>query len=178
MQYLYRSFDSDHRLLYVGISGKWSERLHQHERESEWMELTDYVKIERFETREAVSKAEKLAVVNEKPIYNGQYSTTFVHPLNHWADLKKWIKSGKAEDDWHQDLVRYIRSGAETYEKKIRQVRAAGMAMLFTDTISFLQFHNEPICRNCLGILSGKHVSKYRELGEEQLLEGLEDAID
>lgn len=178
MQYLYRAFDSDGQLLYVGISGKWSERLHQHERDSAWMQLTDYVKIERFDTREEVAEAERFAVQTEKPVYNKQYSTTFVHPINHWADVKRWIKSGQAPDDFHAMIVKFVRSDAEVYEKKIYQIRAAGLAFLFLDNINFLESHGESICRNCLGITKSKQLSMAYKLGEYQLLEGMEDAIN
>ena len=176
MQYLYKAYGDSGQLLYVGISGNWSERLHQHEKTSEWMQKTTWVRIDTYPDRESVSAAEMEAIKLERPIYNKQHSETFVHPIQHWADIKKWIKSGKASDVWHESLISSIRESALVYEKKPHKLRPAGMAMLFIDTIDFLEYNDYQICRNCKGISYHGSLKNLAKNGEDQLLEGINNA--
>jgi len=153
MQYLYRAFDSSNRLLYVGISGKWSERLHQHERESEWMELTDYVKIERFDTRQEVSEAEKLAIVNEKPIYNKQYNQEWESPQNHFQKLKRWLIDGVA-DERHIHLIYSMLQDFEDERWGLKKKRSSDVAWSIQASYDYLVAHGYLDCRNCEAIES------------------------
>lgn len=67
---LYRHFDSEGALLYVGISHSALRRLIQHHHRSEWFASIVNVTIERFATREAALAAEILTIRNEKPRHN------------------------------------------------------------------------------------------------------------
>lgn len=174
MQYLYRAYDSNQTLLYVGISSEWHKRLHTHEKTSEWIEQADWVKLERYDTREEVAKAERLAIETEQPLYNKTFSQSYTHPIHHWAAVKRWIYSGQAEDDFHQRLIDSVRESAIIYEKKAYQLKAAGMAFLFSDTLSYLEFFNLLECRNCKGIETSNMLKTILERGESQLLEGVE----
>lgn len=70
MPYLYRHFDKDGALLYVGMSTHAMRRLGQHEYGSSWFVSIATVKIERFETRAETIFAERQAIKNERPIHN------------------------------------------------------------------------------------------------------------
>lgn len=67
---LYRHYDYDSKLLYVGISLNALNRLNQHENSSEWYYQISRVEIEHYATLAAALKAEKTAIINELPIYN------------------------------------------------------------------------------------------------------------
>jgi hypothetical protein len=67
---LYRHFAADGTLLYVGISLSTVSRLAQHEHASHWFSQIARVEVERFPTRTAAMEAERLAVLNENPLYN------------------------------------------------------------------------------------------------------------
>ena len=67
---LYRFFDPEGRLLYVGISGVVVIRLHQHAREKGWWTEVVAVMVDHFPTREAARAAELQAIRDEKPKYN------------------------------------------------------------------------------------------------------------
>jgi predicted GIY-YIG superfamily endonuclease len=67
---LYRHFDADGLLLYVGISSKPPQRLAEHARGSDWAKAIARVTIEWFETREAALAAEANAIRDEAPIFN------------------------------------------------------------------------------------------------------------
>ena len=66
---LYRHFDENGALLYVGISLSAVQRLKQHEK-SGWFEEIASVTIESFDTRELALLAEKEAIEQEFPMYN------------------------------------------------------------------------------------------------------------
>lgn len=70
MTHLYRHFDKDGDLLYVGISLSTVHRLGQHQENSHWFESITRVEIERFPTREAALQAEAMAIKHEKPLHN------------------------------------------------------------------------------------------------------------
>lgn len=64
---LYRHFDKDGRLLYVGIAISTTMRLSGHRATSHWFDQITRIEIERFPTRVAALAAEMLAIGSEKP---------------------------------------------------------------------------------------------------------------
>jgi len=68
--YLYRHFDGDGNLLYVGISINPFKRLDEHKHSSQWFDFVKNVTIEFFDNREEALRAETTAIAKEKPIYN------------------------------------------------------------------------------------------------------------
>ena len=69
-QNLYRHFNKDGELLYVGVSLNHLVRLSQHKASSPWFSEITNVTIETFEDRKKVLEAETSAIVKEKPKYN------------------------------------------------------------------------------------------------------------
>jgi hypothetical protein len=67
---LYRHFDGDGRLLYVGVSLNVVNRLAQHRSGSRWYNDIKRVDVEPFETREQALNAECKAISEEHPVYN------------------------------------------------------------------------------------------------------------
>lgn len=70
MTELYRHFDSNNNLLYVGISLSSLNRLGQHRDHSHWFNEISKVTIQRFATRKEALAAERQAVVSENPKCN------------------------------------------------------------------------------------------------------------
>jgi excinuclease UvrABC nuclease subunit len=68
--YLYRHFDENNNLLYVGISLNAINRLSQHKNNAKWYPKISYIKIEKYENRIDAMEAERLAIIKEKPSYN------------------------------------------------------------------------------------------------------------
>ena len=66
---LYRHFDADGFLLYVGISSTPDARLQQH-RSSPWFSEIRRVVIEMLPDRETAERAEREAIRTEWPLYN------------------------------------------------------------------------------------------------------------
>jgi len=67
---LYRHFDKENKLLYIGISLSTFARLSQHKDHSEWFKKINRVSIEHFETREEAMAAERNAIKFENPMFN------------------------------------------------------------------------------------------------------------
>tara|TARA_R110002110_G_scaffold75553_1_gene199634 strand:+ start:425 stop:925 length:501 start_codon:yes stop_codon:yes gene_type:complete len=69
---LYRHFDDDGVLLYVGISLNAIKRTSQHIKCSPWSRDIKRIEIDEFETRKAAMIAETDAIQAEKPLHNKQ----------------------------------------------------------------------------------------------------------
>jgi len=85
---LYRHFDAQGNILYIGISLSAVGRLSQHKDHSHWFKEISKVTIQRFPTREEALKAEQTAVFSENPKCN--------------INLKKKEKDLKAEKEKRQ----------------------------------------------------------------------------
>lgn len=68
--HLYRHFDANGQLLYVGISLSALKRLSQHNSQSRWADQIANVTIETFPTRDSALAAEREAIISERPIHN------------------------------------------------------------------------------------------------------------
>lgn len=76
MHYLYRHFDSEDKLLYVGISLSAINRLSQHKGNSAWFASIKRVEVESFQTKGEALMAERMAITREEPLHNVQWSPT------------------------------------------------------------------------------------------------------
>lgn len=74
---LYRHFNADGELLYVGISLLTLERTVKHQDGSHWWPEVTRIDIERFKTRSSAMDAERTAIINEKPKHNVQGALGF-----------------------------------------------------------------------------------------------------
>jgi predicted GIY-YIG superfamily endonuclease len=72
MTYLYRHFDIDNNLLYVGITLYAKKRIQEHERNSHWFEKVSKITLEKVSSRKEALELEKIAIQNEKPLCNLQ----------------------------------------------------------------------------------------------------------
>jgi hypothetical protein len=68
--HLYRHYDDTGSLLYVGQSSNAFSRQKGHQYRSEWFDLSVTMRVERFESKEAVTEAELDAIKQEKPLFN------------------------------------------------------------------------------------------------------------
>ena len=72
---LYRYFDKDNNLLYVGISYDSLKRKKSHMASAKWKDLYRSMTMEVFETRELALAAEKNAIIEENPWFNIIHNT-------------------------------------------------------------------------------------------------------
>ena len=73
---LYRYYDADDELLYVGMTGDLAEREVEHIRDSTWMDFAARSTIERFPTRDEAEEAERDAIRSEVPLFNIAHNDT------------------------------------------------------------------------------------------------------
>jgi hypothetical protein len=73
---LYRLFDADDTLLYVGITVDPETRWWNHAKEKSWWPEVANRTVEWFDNRAAAEAAEFTAIVTEDPRYNVEHSTT------------------------------------------------------------------------------------------------------
>lgn len=67
---LYRLYDDNFRLLYIGIAGNPGRRFQQHAKEKEWWGDVVHVRLQHFDTRSAAAQAEIKAIQEEWPPMN------------------------------------------------------------------------------------------------------------
>lgn len=72
---LYRHFNVDGELLYIGISLSAVGRLKQHMADKGWAGDIASVHIEHYPTRKAALDAEREAIISEKPLWNKTFNT-------------------------------------------------------------------------------------------------------
>jgi len=110
-QDLYRHFDKDGVLLYVGRSVNAATRLLGHKRQSGWYDDITTITIEKFDSLEEVIKAEKKAIATENPMYNRTIQKT--------EDMSEKVKM-KSQHSYHTQYVGviYRKNKKKTYKGK------------------------------------------------------------
>lgn len=73
---LYRFFDADGVLVYVGITYHFDVRLTQHRNRSRWFETVDRWTTEEYPSRRVAKRVETQAIREERPRFN-QHESTF-----------------------------------------------------------------------------------------------------
>lgn len=91
-QVLYRFFDNQDQLLYVGISSNFFGRVGQHLDDKHWFHLCAYSTFEHFATRAEVLKAEKRAIKTEAPLFNIVHNTKQLRGHQYIERLKTVVK--------------------------------------------------------------------------------------
>ena len=69
-QWLYRMFNDDGELLYVGITSRRWQRWREHEKSQPWIQEATVFRWQGFYSRTAVERAERDSIREEKPKYN------------------------------------------------------------------------------------------------------------
>lgn len=68
--FLYRHYDVDRLLLYIGISSSSTGRTSNHLRSATWSERIAIIRVEPFNSRRTAAQEENAAIQKEKPLYN------------------------------------------------------------------------------------------------------------
>ena len=85
-QTLYRHFDANNNLLYIGVSSRISQRIKEHSIHSSWWQNVSKITLEHFEIRKEVLEAERNAIIAEQPKHN------IIHKNGKIKDVKKTIE--------------------------------------------------------------------------------------
>lgn len=81
---LYRLYDDDEELLYVGITNALPTRLEQHRASKPWWTEVKTIQVRHYDTREDAESSERWFIKKERPRWN------VAHSLGHlsWSDIK------------------------------------------------------------------------------------------
>lgn len=120
---LYRHWDDNDVLLYIGISMNPLLRNKVHLENMAWRGKIAKITIEYFPTRQEAMAAEAAAVVAESPVHNKHYATTdtgrlITDLINQWPTRKdladeigastqqvhKWARYNRIPSSWMQDV--------------------------------------------------------------------------
>ena len=85
---LYRHFDAEGCLLYVGISLSALVRTRQHRDNSSWFPNVVKITIETYATRDEALEAETLAIERERPVFNVRKTLDEIEATRRAADVE------------------------------------------------------------------------------------------
>lgn len=91
---VYRIYDADDSLLYVGMSIQPRQRIHDHSAK-EWFSSADKVKIYWHKTKESALNAEAISIITSKPKFNKAYSLNRVRDVFLPTVSVKTLRVGK-----------------------------------------------------------------------------------
>lgn len=154
---LYRYYDADGNLLYVGITDSISRRAHQHHKNAQWHEHAVRAELEHFRNREDALQAESIAIREEEPLYNIAGSNQFDTDLAlHWIDLKE----GVLKDPIHADVLQYIVDGIQCC--KVEELSSDKIMSLFIDCLHDM-YDNRIPCIACRTLAASR---EFQDAGE------------
>lgn len=113
---LYRFFDSQGTLLYVGISGNWMARLKSHAKTADFYSAVAGMTIERFPDRESVVAAELEAIESENPLFNRADNPNYRTWQTHFRELLDMATGKRKPDAQHAELIRRLLKPAELFD--------------------------------------------------------------
>ena len=102
---LYRAYNSENELLYVGISHSVMARIGQHKNAGVWHGKCVRITLEHFATRELARKAENKAIKKEYPIYNKQGKPSGFD--DYWKNKRQQERSQEIAEINRQRKERY-----------------------------------------------------------------------
>ena len=144
--YLYRHFDKDGALLYVGITNNIKERTRQHMKNSAWAGLINEVRHEEHDSFSSVYAAETAAIISENPPFNIDKSTS---PYR-----AKWLRAGMIADDAAKPKSIVVRKSAifainKTISQTIEMVKKS-ISPILSRKIERFNKHRKIVkmCRN------------------------------
>lgn len=90
---LYRFFDAEGTLLYIGITGNPRARWSQHSKTKEGWRRVDTIRVQHLDSREELEAAEKAAIKAERPLWNVAHNepTRTVAEVRIMLDQRQWL---------------------------------------------------------------------------------------
>lgn len=107
---LYRFYDANGVLLYIGISRTMMVRLSRHQYENPFMDQVATITLQRgFQTRAELEAAEKWAIEDEQPLHNVVWSWSPEQRMKQWRAMSKLT----------EDQVREIRRAKDKTARQL-----------------------------------------------------------
>ncbi len=176
---LYRFFDAEDALLYVGITNSPQGRYNQHRGDKRWFKDVVRSTMEHFKTREELEAAEIIAIQTEKPKYNIRHSVISPQKQISVGPRAIWRHSADANHFKRPDAIATDEPSIEERERRLDALEDiyAKRSMLIATwpcpdcnyILLTLQFDGLVKCLNCLNMwepeeLSPGHQSWIREM--------------
>lgn len=116
MNNLYRHYDVDGTLLYVGISLSAVKRLSEHMRASHWNKEIAKVEIATFPDKKSARQAELDAIAAEKPLFNVAHTGVIVGGGKRGPKRKLSVEQIDAAEVDYDDLTLSMRTVSEKHD--------------------------------------------------------------
>lgn len=110
--YLYRHFDKDGALLYVGVSINAVARLGQHKQGSQWFGEISHIEIEKWPTMRAALREELAAIAIECPVHNVR------RPTISTPAIPKTTKNKANRNEYQREFMRSKRAKEKAAKAK------------------------------------------------------------
>jgi predicted GIY-YIG superfamily endonuclease len=169
-QTLYRFYNSDGELLYVGISNTWHRRFHQHEKNAGWFSRVASATFESYDSREAVEAAELSAIQNENPQFNKASNPAYETPTDHLQKIKLWTYSDTKPDQLHATLIRDMKDYI-SFRPEIKGKQSKWIALAFLETYYEIGPQGFIDCRNCNAMADNDNINRWQNNAYDELRE-------
>ncbi len=127
-QTLYRMFNSERELLYVGITNNLFGRFAGHSGDKEWFHEIAYATFKHYPNRREVDKAETAAIRRENPKYNRAKNPAYEGAVDHYRKLKGALVNG-AIPEGHEEIIKTAKVITSTMKKDVTIPAALLLAM-------------------------------------------------
>lgn len=101
---LYRAYDTEGQLLYIGMAADWGHRWSRHRTRSSFYDQVARLDIEWHPTRAAASNAECKAIEDEHPIHNIAYTARDTRPIRYRAQRERPVLYARTFDHGEHQL--------------------------------------------------------------------------
>jgi predicted GIY-YIG superfamily endonuclease len=169
METLYRFFDEQGQLLYVGISNNWTQRLNQHYKDSTFFEKAKHITLSHYETRAEVEEAERKAIETEGALFNKKFNPDYEDSAAHFQKIKAWVYTKAEADDKHKGMINELRdlfmSDANWISKK-----AAPIAYYLFNYLPDWDDEFEMGCDFCVNLYHSKNIEIWASSYYERLV--------
>jgi predicted GIY-YIG superfamily endonuclease len=153
-QTLYRFFNANNELLYVGITNNPFNRFSGHSKDKEWFKEITHSTMEHYPNRLAVDRAETMAIKSEKPKYNRAKVDGFEKAQDHF----KKIRYGRIDN--HDMLMGIVITNSANC--KFLNLSVARDAYYIVNAIKHAKTLGHK-CSACDSILKDKRYVQYSE---------------
>jgi predicted GIY-YIG superfamily endonuclease len=167
-QTLYRFYDTNDTLLYVGITNTWYQRFHQHERKAGWFSKVAHATFESYESREAVEAAELIAIKTENPQFNKASNPAYETATDHFQKIKLWSLSDLEPDEIHATLIQSMKDFRSS-RPEIKGKQSYWIAMAFIDMYHEIGPSGLINCRNCDAMGNNDNINRWHGDAWEKL---------
>lgn len=139
---LYRLFDADEVLLYVGISKRFGQRWEQHARMQPWWPAVTSQTVRWYPSRGDAEQAEKVAIHDERPIHNRRDSPWMARPRDDGTGFEVTLRELSSRTG--STPVRNLRVVDEIWRPALAKARAEGRTLTEVITTYLRRYISTP----------------------------------